>query len=191
LRRQVAGICSAVDTGDLASAGLPNYITQVQFVKNITSSTTLQPNTLYVVEEVADIGSNRTVSEIAIVAGKEVKTGSNVRMHNVVFATLDKILFGSSNDFGTSDFCDRGSYSIYAFAGDNIEFGSQSLIRGMQMASRNMIKLGSELRAADGVYAEASNDVLYGSADSLEGCASGLSSEIAATTLPGRVALVQ
>lgn len=187
----VPGVITAMRSGDLSQAGLPSYITQVRYVTSITSSTVLQPGTLYIVEEVADIGSNQTVSDIAIVAGKEVKTGSNVRMHNVVFSTTDKILFGSSNDFGTSDFCDRGSYSIYAFAGDNIEFGSQSLIRGMQMASRNMIKLGSELRAADGVYGEAINDIEYGSADSLEGCPFGLYSDLPVTALPGRVALVQ
>jgi hypothetical protein len=45
-------------------------------------------------------------------------------------------------------------YSVYAFAVDNIEFGSSSLIWGMEMANRNMIKLGSQLRAADGVYSE-------------------------------------
>lgn len=191
LSELVPGMVTAMRSGNLAAANLPKYINHVRHVKDITASTVLEANTLYIVEEVADIGSNVELSNIAIVAGKEVKTGSNVRMHNVVLATTSRILFGSNNDFGTSDYCDRGTYSIYAFAGDNIEFGSESLIRGMQMASRGMVKLGSQLRGADGVYAEAVNDIEYGSADSLEGCAGGLYSDLPATALPGRVAMVQ
>lgn len=187
----VPGIVTAMLSGNLSTAGLPGYITQVSYVNEITSSTVLMPHTLYIVQDVADIGSDAVLSDIAIVAGKEIKTGSNVRMHNVVFATTSKILFGSNNDFGTRDFCDWGTYSISAFAVDNIEFGSQSLIRGMQMASRSMIKLGSELRAADGVYAEAIGDIEYGSTDTFVGCADGLYGDLPIAALPGRVALVQ
>jgi hypothetical protein len=150
----------------------------------------LTPNTLYIVNDVADLGSNRTVENIAIVAVKEVKTGSNVILRNVVLATNDKILFGSSNDFGSSNYCDSGNYSVYAFAGDNIEFGSESLIRGTQLVTRKMLKLGSTLRGLQGVYGEALEDIDYGSADVFGGCPGGLTSGVGDTAINAGSGLV-
>jgi hypothetical protein len=191
---QVVPIMTAMRTGDLSVAGLPSFITRVERRNSISPSTVLIRNTLYIIRDVADLGSDRNVSDIAIVAGIEIKTGSNVTLNNVILATNGKITFGSNLSFGTRDFCERGAYSVYAFAVDNIEFGSSSLIRGMQMASRNMIKLGSQLRAADGVYGEAISNIEYGSADSMAGCPTGLTSEVSLSVLPGRpgpIALVQ
>lgn len=186
----VPGIVSDMKAGNLS--GLPDFITSGPvFLTEIIQDTVLSSGTLYVVDQVADLGSDVTVENVAIVAGKEVKTGSNVVMRNVVLATTDKILFGSTNDFGTDDYCGTGEYSVYAFAGDNIEFGSQSLIRAMQMASRGMIKLGSELRAVEGVYGEALLDFDYGSADVYGGCPTGLMSTVEATMMVGASRLVQ
>lgn len=165
-----------LEKGDLSR--LPDFITRVEPLDEITDSTVLVSGTLYIVDGVADFGSNVTIKNIAVVARKEIKTGSNVTMTNSFFVTNDKILFGSTNEFGSSDFCDTEKYSIQAYSGDNIEFGSQSLFQGMQLAAGGEIKLGSELRGIMGLYGQSAGNVDYGSADEYGGCPNGLSSQI-------------
>jgi len=170
--------------GSMASASLtslPGFVSSatVRRLNSIDSTTVLIPNSLYIVDEVADLGSDRTISDIAIVAGKEIKVGSNNTLYNVAFATHDKILYGSNNEIGLSTYCGSGEYSSYAFTSSNIEFGSANLIRGMQMASRQEIKLGSDVRGIEGVHAEALGNFDYGSADVYGGCPGGLDSAFA------------
>lgn len=171
----IPGLESDLSSGDRSR--LPDFITQVIRVNEITSSTELVEGALYIVTEVADFGSNITLNNIAVVAGKEIKTGSNVIMTNTFLVTNEKILFGSANDFGSADFCDQGTYSIYAYSGNNIEFGSESLFQGMQLAAAGEIKLGSELRGMNGLYGQAAGNIDYGSADVYGGCPEGLIGE--------------
>jgi len=124
------------------------------------------------------LGSNVDISEIAIVAGKEIKIGSNVRMSETVLVTNSKVLFGSTNDIGTANFCESGHYSVYVMSGDNIEYGSQSLFQGVRMGAVGEVKLGSELRAVQGVYAESLGNIDYGSADTYGGCPQGLRNQL-------------
>jgi hypothetical protein len=176
----VPGIISAMRSGHIATSGMPSYIHSIAYRTEITSTTPLVEGTLYIVSGVADLGSDRTVRNIAIVARGEVKTGSNVRMENVVFASENKILFGSTNSFGDVGVCERGQYSVHAFSVQNIEFGSQSRFRGLFLVSRDMIKLGSNILSAEGIYAEAINNIEYGSNQTFVGCPNGLESPFVA-----------
>lgn len=175
---RIPGIIAAMRNGDLTA--MPSWINQVQAVDEITADTPIVEGTLYIVENVADFGSNRTIRNIAVVAGKEVKTGSNVVLYNVFLATEDKALFGSNNVIGTADFCESGLYNAYVFAMDNVEFGSGTgqILRGLQMASRKEIKLGSQMAAVEGVYGEADLAFDYGSADAFGGCPGVLNSVV-------------
>jgi Flp pilus assembly protein TadG len=187
---RVAGIISAMRSGNIATSGMPSYIHSIVTLGAISSTTPLVEGTLYIVNGVADLGSDRTIRNIAIVARGEVKTGSNVRMENVVFASENKILFGSTNDFGNVGVCQSGRYSVHAFSMQNIEFGSQSRLRGLFLVSRDMIKLGSNMLAAEGIYAEAINNIEYGSNETFVGCPNGLQSPF----VPGsevQIALMQ
>lgn len=161
-------------------AGLPSFITYGPVkLEKIEDKTKLQENTLYIVDDVADLGSNKTRKNIAIVAQKEIKVGSDNTLHYVVFATHDKILFGSNNDIGINPYCNSGEFNSYIFSSSNIEFGSNNSIRGVQMASREEIKLGSELGKVEGVHTEALGSFDYGSADNYGGCAGRLTSAFA------------
>lgn len=174
----VSGTIKDMENGTFS--GLPSFITfgPVKLDK-IEDKTKLQENTLYIVKDVADLGSDKTRKNIAIVAKKEVKVGSNNTLHNVVFATHDKILFGSNNEIGLNTYCNSGEFNSYIFSSSNIEFGSNNTIRGVQMASREEIKLGSELGMVEGVHAEALGAFDYGSADNYSGCAGRLKSSFA------------
>lgn len=76
----IPGLRNDLGSGD--HSRLPEFIKFVERVKEITDSTELVEGTLYIVDEVADFGSNVTINNIAVVAGKEIKTGSNVIMTN-------------------------------------------------------------------------------------------------------------
>lgn len=165
----VVPMVNSTSSGSLA--GLPDYIRfGPVYLEKIEDTTPLSPNTLYVVEDVADLGSNRTFDNIAIVAEKEVKIGSNNTLYNVVFLTMDKVLIGSNNDFGHPTACTNGRYSTYFFSGSNIEFGSNNHLTGIQMAALDEIKLGSDIRGIEDVHGEALGNFDYGSADTYGGC---------------------
>lgn len=170
LPQRIPAIIAAMQSGDLSA--LPDWITHIQSVSEITPSTPIAEGTLYIVEGVADFGSNRTIRNIAVVTGSEISTGSNVTMHNVFLATASKALFGSNNVIGTEDYCDTGLFNVYIFAMDDIEFvsGTGQAFRGLQMASRGSINLGSQMAEVEGVYGEADRAIVYGSANSYGGC---------------------
>jgi putative Flp pilus-assembly TadE/G-like protein len=171
----VSGIVDDMQNGLLGE--MPDFITNGPvYLNEITDVTPLAANTLYIVEEVADLGSNRVISDIAIVAKKEVKVGSDVTLSNVVFATEDKILFGSNNEVGSLNYCADGSYNIYLYSGNNIEFGSNNYFRGAQMGAKGELKLGSDVAGLKGVHGEANGKIDYGSADSFGSCGDGLDS---------------
>ena len=87
------------------------------------------------------------------------------------FASMDKVLLGSNNTFATNDFCSSGNYNSYLYSGSKIEFGSNNLLREINMASQEEIKLGSDVQ---GVRAVAKGAIEYGSADTLAGCPGGI-----------------
>ncbi|MES0828281.1 pilus assembly protein TadG-related protein [Ruegeria sp. SCP11] len=176
-------------------ADLPPFITNGSVeLSEITDTTPLTPNTLYVVDEVADLGSNRTISDIAIVAGKEVKVGSNVNLSNVVFASPDKVLLGSNNNVGAPGFCSSGFFNVYLFSLSDIEFGSNNNLRGIQIGGQGKLKLGSDVAGIEGVFAEVTDLIDYGSADTWTSCSGGLDSYFELPIIPnglGPLALVQ
>ena len=192
LPNMVPGIIAQMES---STAGLPGFTswTLVE-IDEITDSTPLVEGTLYVVDEVADLGSDRTVQNIAIVAGKEVKLGSNNTISNVVFASPDKILIGSNNLIGGATPCAGGEFNTYLFSESNIEFGSNNSIGATQMSAGDQLKLGSDIAAMTNVYAEASGLIDYGSAESMGACPGGLGSHYAQITITagdGNLALVQ
>ena len=165
-------------------ADMPSYITNGPvYREKIEPDDTLLPNTLYIVNEVADFGSDATIENIAVVAVKEVKIGSNNTVRNIVFASMDKVLIGSNNTFGHLNPCTSGEYSTYLFSGSNIEMGSNNSLRGVQMGAQGEVKLGSDVGALSDVHAEAWGNFDYGSADSFSGCASGLYSNFGISPL--------
>jgi Flp pilus assembly protein TadG len=172
-------------------AVLPSYITRVVRLNSLSPTTAIQQGTLYIVSGVADFGSNRTLENIAVVSTLETKTGSNVTMRNVFFATDLKLLFGSTNVFGDLGVCSGGAYSIIGLARDNIEFGSQSYYRGMLLGTQRELKLGSETRGILGVRGEATGLITYGSNDTFAGCAAGLTSPLDPPATAMNVALVR
>ncbi|WP_160115950.1 pilus assembly protein TadG-related protein [Candidatus Halocynthiibacter alkanivorans] len=179
----VSGIVDDMQNGLLNE--MPDFITNGPvYLNEITDVTPLIPNTLYIVEEVADLGSDRVISDIAIVAKKEIKVGSDVTLSNVVFATEDKILFGSDNVIGSLNYCSDGTYNIYLYSGDNIEFGSDNYFRGAQMGARGELKLGSDVAGIKGVHAEATGKIDYGSADTFGSCGGGLASDFGDLEFP-------
>ena len=182
-----ARVPDIIDTlrGDTDEFDLPPFITNGPVELNeITDTTPLQPGTLYIVEEVADLGSNQTIENIAIVAKKEVKVGSNNTLENVVFASEDKVLLGSNNTIGAEDFCSTGLYGIYLFSMDNIEFGSNNDLRGVQIAGQKELKLGSDVAGISGVLGEVLDKIDYGSADKMGACAQSLGSFFALPIFP-------
>ena len=181
---RVPTILAAMRSGTLS--GMPGFITHGPvYLSTITDTTPLAAHTLYIVSDVASLGSNRSLANIAIVAQKEVMVGCYVTLNNLVFASSDKVLFGSNNTIGLAGYCASGKYSANAFSPSNIEFGSNTYRRGMQFAAQGMIKLGSDVAGAEGVYAESLGDLEYGSADVLGGCPNGLASDFGASPVPG------
>ncbi len=189
----VSGIIS--DMSEPILTGMPDYITNGPVeLDEITDSTSLLPNTLYIVDGVVDFGSDANVADIAIVADGEIKVGSNSTLENVVFASNNKILIGSDVVMGVADFCDVGTYGIYLFSEDNIEMGSNNTLQGVQMAAKGDLKLSSDVGILAGVYGEAVGNIEYGSADSFTGCEGGLESLFGGTLSvagPGYLALVK
>ncbi|NRB16715.1 MAG: hypothetical protein HRU33_03810 [Rhodobacteraceae bacterium] len=172
---KVSGIVASLKAGSFAD--LPSYIKFGPVYKSkIEESDYLEPYTLYIVNDVADLGSHRNISNVAIVAKKEVKVGSYNQLHNVFFASMDKILLGSNNTIGSANPCSSGKYNSFIYSGSNIEFGSNNALNGIQMASKDQLKLGSDI-TGQGIYAEASGLIDFGSADHFEGCPFGLISE--------------
>ena len=162
----------------LAQMGLPDFIKYGPItLPEITDTTILAPYTLYAVDGVADLGSDRTLSNIAIIASQEVKVGSNNVIYNAVFSTHDKILLGSNNVFGHPSGCANGRYDTYMFSGSNIEFGTDNFLRAVQMGAKGEIKLGSDVAGIEEVYGEARGNFDYGSADIYGGCLNGLVSD--------------
>jgi len=188
----VAGIIADMKSSSITN--MPDFITEGPvYLNEITDSTPLSPNTLYIVKKVADLGSNRVISDIAIVAKKEVKVGSDVTLSNVVFATPKKILFGSNNDIGSVNYCGDGAFNIYLFSNSNIEFGSDNYFRGVQMGAKKELKLGSDVAGMEGIHAEAKRNIEYGSADTYGGCDDGLESVFGTPEFPvgSKLALVK
>jgi len=172
---KVDGIVAGLRAGSFAD--LPSYIKFGPVYKSkIEDSDKLEPNTLYIVDDVADLGSHQNISNVAIVANKEVKVGSYNQLHNVFFASMDKVLLGSNNTIGSSTPCSSGKYESFIYSGSNIEFGSNNTLKGIQMAAKEQLKLGSDI-FGQGIYGEASGEIDYGSADHFEGCPNGLLSE--------------
>lgn len=169
----IPGIVSDMQAG-LFTDLPPWIISGPVSLEKIEDKTKLTPGTLYVVDDVADFGSDQTIERVAVVAKKEVKVGSNNTLKNVYFASMDKVLLGSNNTFADNDFCATGGYDSYLYIGSNIEFGSNNLLRGIMMASRDQIKLGSDVAGVEGVRAVARGKIDYGSADTLAGCAGGV-----------------
>ena len=132
-------VIAHMESGTLSE--LPDFITSGPvFLDEISDSTPLTPGTLYVVNAVADFGSDATVANNAVVAGREIKIGSNASVENVVFASPDKILPGSANDFGSLGVC-GGACNVYLFSESNIEFGSNNGLRGVQLGAGEELAL--------------------------------------------------
>lgn len=152
----------------------PGFITNGPvYVQTLPSNPT--PNTLYVVEEVVDFGSGTAgdellIENIAIVSNEEIKTGSNVFLRNVMFATTGKISLGSANIIGDNDYCNSGDGEVYFFSGDEYSAGSESSYSGVQIVGAKMVKLGSELHSLKGIAAQAGGDLDWGSAELYGGC---------------------
>jgi putative Flp pilus-assembly TadE/G-like protein len=172
----VPGIINDMNNADFS--GLPSFMTgsPVVSLPEITDSTPINANTIYIVTDVADFGSGANLTNIVVVAGKEIKTGGNSTLENVVFATPDKILLGSDNVIGGSDYCNSGEYNVYLLSESNIEFGSNTTLRGVQMGAQGEIKLGSDITAILGVHGEAEGSIEYGSSQNFAACPSGLTS---------------
>ncbi|MGI9395047.1 MAG: hypothetical protein ACR2OY_10415 [Boseongicola sp.] len=173
----VPTIVSSMDSGSFDY--LPDFITGGPiYINKIEDTTPLVEGILYIVDDVADLGSNRTIRNVAIVANKEVKIGSDNTVYNVVFATMDKVLIGSNNTIEHPNACNFGRYSTYLFSGVNIELGSNNLLTGVQMGAVDEIKLGSDVAGIKDVYGEAGGNFDYGSADTFAGCPDGLMTDI-------------
>lgn len=158
-------------------SGLPSFITDGPvYLSEITDSTPLEPGTLYVVSGVADFGSDRDISNIAVVAEKEIKLGSNSELSNAIFVTPDKILFGSYITVGGTNPCASSEYNVYLFSRSDIEFGSNNDLAALQIAAQGELNLGSDIVGITNLYAEALGAVEYGSSESYGSCGGGLSS---------------
>ena len=174
----IPDICASMKSRSLDY--MPSYIYRTKKVDKLEpeKASDLKDGMLYYVKDVADLSKVKTVKNIAIMAQKEVKIGSDHTMYNVVFCSPDKILVGSNNTFEHPDACDNGKYSVYLFSRSNIEFGSNNEFTGVQMASEQEIKLGSDVKGLMDVYGEADGNFDYGSADTFGGCPGGMTTEI-------------
>jgi Flp pilus assembly protein TadG len=179
----------AVTASNLAASGLPSYITRVETVASLTTTTAPTPGTLFIVNGNVNIGSGLTVENIAIVATGQVNFGSTATLRNVTIASSAGINIGSSSVLGpaSTSLCATGTYSVNLISSTGINFGSSGTIRGTQMVSQGLVNLGSSLLAADGSYVETFGDINYGSGASLRGCPAGLISQLGGTALPGQV----
>ena len=181
---QVPSIISSMRGVEIPE-GFPPFITKGPVeLDEITGTTVLEPGTLYIVDEVADFGSFNTIKDIAVVAKKEVKVGSKNILENIVFASDDKVLIDTNNTVGGNDFCSNGLFNIYLFSKDNIEFGSNNELCGVQMGGRKGLKLGSDVAGVKGVFAEELDKIDYGSADTWGTCAQARDSYLALLVIP-------
>lgn len=166
----------AMRAGDLSA--LPPFITRGPvFLGQINQNTNLVPGTLYVVNNNVRLGSNRTLTDVAIVAGGTIELISGTIIDRVVFASEGGISFNSNNWIGTqlgdaADICAAGTYSSYMFSMGNITMNSNSTIRGVLMGARGDIRLGNNNGFIDGVTAEALGRIEYGNANRSWGCPS-------------------
>lgn len=166
----------AMRNGDLSV--LPPFITRGPvFVNQINQNQNLVPGTLYVVRGNARLGSNRTLTDVAIVATGTIEVTSNTFIDRVVFASEGGISFNSNNWIGTqlgdaADICAAGTYSSYMFSMGNISMNSASTLRGVLMGARGHITLGNNNGFIDGVTAEALGVIEYGNANRSWGCPS-------------------
>jgi len=131
----------------------------------------------YIVNDVAEFKArSKWYQDLVVVAKKEVKIESDVKIRNVMLASRDKILVGSYTTVGASDYCEQGRYSVTMVAEENIEFGSNNKMRGIRMSTRKLLDLGSNNLQTAGVYAEALDMVKFGSNEDFESCAIPLTS---------------
>lgn len=164
----------AMRDGDLSV--LPSFITRGPvFVNQINANQNLVPGTLYVVRGNARLGSNRTLTDVAIVAAGTIEVISNTYMDRVVFASEGGISFNSNNWIGTQlgdaeDICAAGTYSSYMLSMGNITMNSASTLRGVLMGAQGDIMLGNNNGFIDGVTAEALGRIEYGNANRSWGC---------------------
>jgi hypothetical protein len=187
---------AALRSGDISSSGLPSYITGAPILlSRITSSTTLQRNRLYIVNGTVELGSNKDLSDIAIVATGEIRLSSNLRLDRMILATDSNVVIGSNNRIGRHelDFCATGVYSTYILAAGNIAYNSNNEVRDVLMASLGTVDMGNNNLATDGVLTEALGAITIGNADRARVCRNGLQVEVGPMkpTGPGGSVLVQ
>ena len=106
----------------------------------------------------------------------------------------EKILKRAQNTVGGADFCASAKYSVYLFSEDNVEFGSNNILQGVQIGAGKELKLGSDITSWTGVYGEANGKIDYGSSENMGACENDLESdfgEIEITVGFDELALVQ
>lgn len=170
----------AMRAGSIQDANLPDHITRVVTVNSISPNTTLSPGTLYIVNGNVNLGSNNSISDVAIVASGTIQANSNTRLNNVVLASEGSITLNSNNYLGGSagNFCETGTYSTYILSLGNIVFNTNNTMRGLMMAANGTIDTGSNNDAQDGIYAEAGGRISLRNANSNSGCPEGLERQV-------------
>lgn len=154
---------------------LPDYIGRGPYVTERLPELVLG-NALYLVTGPVEIPAGTELRDVAIHATGDIVIGDGSVLNNVVLVATGGVSFGSSVVLGPESVCDDGVVSVYAFADGNIDFGRDVRLRGVQLASRVNLDLGSGPSEALAVYGEARADVLLPSDVVFEGCPAPLES---------------
>ena len=162
--------------GDLTGVGdFENYT--VRYLSSFDKHDSYEPYSLYIVSGEVDLTKQTALEDVAFVSSKSIDVGGNLSVNDVILAAEEEISFGSNVDFGISDYCLGERYTNYLFAEDDINFGSNNILRGVQMASEKKIKMNSNISGIADVHAEAKDDIEYNTNTTFGGCSVGLTSD--------------
>lgn len=131
---------------------------------------------IYRIRGVAEV--TRNISNVAIIADKEIKINSGRVLTNVVMTSDDKIDFGSNVRIGNivyktnlnpADCVSITSRSFLA-ARNNITFGSNLSLSGVQAISGDLFEVGSDIRVHGALGAQVANEIKVGSSGKYQSC---------------------
>lgn len=134
---------------------------------------------IYLIRGVATV--TRNISNVAIIADGRIDIGSGLVLTNVVLVTEDRINFGSNVQLGNvtrstslspASCASISSWSFLA-ARNNIVFGSNLTLGGVQAISGNLFEVNTNIRVHGAFGAQVANEIRVGSNGRYQSCDAG------------------
>lgn len=143
----------------------------------------LQPNTVYMVNHGAQFAGEIDAQDIAIIARGQIGVGGGpgLKFNDVFLFGTGALNFSGDVEWGRAeDFCDSGRFNTYLFSYDSVSLGGSGHTYGVVGAAPRFAP-GGAMKAAGGVYFEASQFTALGGDMDITGCEVPLASDFELT----------